>query len=263
MTISEAQNIIQITNIKLKEYKMLHNQTLSKLNQMRLAGMANAYELTRSSRQSDNMTNDELIAHLVESEWDERQNRKLQRLLKNAKFRYQSCTEDIRFSKERNLDKSLFLRLAGCDYIDKKENIIITGATGVGKSHLASALGNEACIRGYKTMYFNIGKLISSLKMKRADGSYIKEIEKIERQDLIILDDFGLAQFDSQSRLDLLEIIEDRHGKHSTIMTSQLPINKWHEIIDDSTIADAILDRLVHNAYKIDLKGESLRIKKN
>lgn len=241
---------------------MLQNQTLSKLNQMRLAGMANAYELTHKSRQSAEMTNDELIAHLVEAEWDERQNRKLQRLLKTAKFRYQSCTEDISFNKERNLDKNLFLRLAGCDYIEKKENIIITGATGVGKSHIASALGNEACIRGYKTIYLNIGKLLGSLKMKRADGSYLKEIEKLERQDLLILDDFGLAQFDTQSRLDLLEIIEDRHGRKSTIMTSQLPLNKWHEVIGDSTIADAILDRLVHSAYKIDLKGESLRIKK-
>jgi len=240
---------------------MLHNQTISKLNQMRLTGMSNAYELLSASRQSTAMTNDELIAHLVESEWDERQNRKLQRLLKNARFRYNSAVEDIKFTNERNLDKSMFLRLAGCDFIKRNENIIITGATGVGKSHLASALGNQACIQGYKTMYFNTGKLLSTLKMKRADGTYIKEIEKIERHELIILDDFGLVQLDTHSRLDLLEIIEDRHTKSSTIITSQLPVNKWHDIIGDSTIADAILDRIIHNAYKIDLKGGSLRIK--
>jgi DNA replication protein DnaC len=241
---------------------MSQNQSITKLNQMKLFGMARAYEMIQTTRQSGNMTDDELISHLVEAEWDDRQNHKLQRLIKSAKFRYQACVEEVVFTQDRNLDKSTFLKLAGCDYLEKKENVIITGATGVGKSHIASALGNEACIKGYKTIYCNVGKLLSLLKMKRSDGSYIREIEKLERQDLLILDDFGLAQFDTQNRLDLLEIIEDRHGRKSTIITSQLPLNKWHDVIADSTIADAILDRLVHNAHRIDLKGASLRKKK-
>jgi DNA replication protein DnaC len=153
------------------------------------------------------------------------------------------------------------LKLACCNFIDKKENIIITGPTGVGKSHVASALGHQACIRGYKTVYHNIGKLLAGLKMQRADGSYLREINNLKKQDLLILDDFGIAQLDTQSRLDLLEIMEDRYGKGSTIITSQLPITKWHDVIEDSTIADAILDRLVHNAHRIELKGMSMRKK--
>lgn len=238
---------------------MADNQTITKLNQMKLFGMARAYEMLRSTRQSSEMSNDDCIAHLIEAEWDDRQNQKLKRLLKSAKFRYQACIEEINYSQGRNLDKSSLLKLASCHYLDQKENVIITGATGVGKSHIASALGNEACIKGYKTMYFNVGKLLTYLKMKRADGSYLREIEKLERQDLLILDDFGLAQLDTQNRLDLLEIMDDRHGKSSTIITSQLPITKWHDIINDQTIADAILDRLVHNAHRIELKGHSLR----
>lgn len=241
---------------------MSQNQTITKLNQMKLYGMARAYEMLQTTRQSGTMTEDELLSHIVEAEWDDKQNQKLQRLIKSAKFRYQACIEEIAFTQDRNLDKSSLLRLAGCDYLEKKENIIITGATGVGKSHIASALGNEACIKGYKTIYCNVSKLLSLLKMKRSDGTYLREIEKLERQDLLILDDFGLAQLDTQNRLDLLEIIEDRHGKKSTIMTSQLPLTKWHDVIADSTIADAILDRLVHNAHRIELKGASLRKKK-
>ncbi len=241
---------------------MSQNQTLTKLHQMKLFGMARAYTMIQTTRQSGSMTDEELMSHIVEAEWDDRQNHKLQRLIKSAKFRYQASMEEIVFTQDRNLDKSNFLRLAGCDYLEKKENIIITGATGVGKSHIASALGNEACIKGYKTIYCNVGKLLSLLKMKRSDGSYIREIQRLERQDLLILDDFGLAQLDTQNRLDLLEIIEDRHGKKSTVVTSQLPLNKWHDVIADSTIADAILDRLVHNAYRIELKGASMRKKK-
>lgn len=241
---------------------MIENQTLTKLNQMKLFGMARAYTMLQSTRQSGSMTDDELMSHIVEAEWDEQENRKLHRLITAAKFRYQACIEEISFTQDRNLDKGTLLRIAGCDYLEKKENVIITGATGVGKSHIASALGNQACIKGYKTFYCNVGKLLNLLKMKRSDGSYLRELQRLERQDLLILDDFGLAQLDTQSRLDLLEIIEDRHGKKSTVITSQLPVNKWHEIIADSTIADAILDRLVHTAHRIELKGGSLRKRK-
>lgn len=246
----------------MKEDEEMQNQTTSKLNQMKLYGITRAYEALLTSRASENMTNDELVNYLVESEWDDRQNKKLDRLIKTAKFRYQACTEEVSFSTERNLDRNTFLRLSTCNYIEKKENIIITGATGVGKSHIASALGNQACIKGYKTIYYNTSKLLITLKMKRSDNTFIREIQNIENKDLLILDDFGLSKLDTQSRLDLLEIIEDRYGKKSTIVTSQLPINKWHDVIDDSTIGDAILDRLVHNAYRVELKGPSLRIKK-
>ena len=146
-------------------------------------------------------------------------------------------------------------------FIDKKENILITGSTGVGKSYLASALGHQACQLGYRSLYFNAQKLFSKLKMMKADGSYGREIAKIERYDLLILDDFGLQALDNTARMILLEIIEDRHGRKSTIISSQLPVAKWHEIIGDSTVADAILDRMVHTAHRLELKGESLRKK--
>ena len=240
---------------------MPQNQTITKLNQMRLLGISRAYEQLLTTRNSESMTNDEMLNYLIDAEWEDRQNRKLKRLITNAKFRYQAEVEEVSFDNDRNLDKNTFVRLSTCEFIEKKENIIITGATGVGKSHLASAIGNQACIKGYKTAYFNTAKLLSSLKMKRADGTYIKEIERIEKQNLIIIDDFGIMQLDTQARLDLLEIIEDRYNRNSTIITSQIPIEKWHNAIDDSTIADAVLDRLVHNSHRIELKGQSMRRK--
>jgi len=151
------------------------------------------------------------------------------------------------------------MRFAECTYIGKQENILITGSTGIGKSHLATALGHQACTLGYKVYYANMAKLFSKLKMGKADGSYMREISKIERQDLLILDDFGLVPIDNQNRSALMEIIEDRHKKASMIITSQLPVNCWHEVIGEKTIADAILDRIVHDAHRIELKGESLR----
>lgn len=151
------------------------------------------------------------------------------------------------------------MRFMECSFINKHENIFITGSTGIGKSYLASALGHHACSMGYKVLYHSVPKLFSKLKMAKADGSYIKEIAKIERQNLLILDDFGIQPFDAQSRAALLEIIEDRHGKSSLIVTSQVPINKWHDVIGEKTVADAILDRIVHEAHRLELKGESLR----
>jgi DNA replication protein DnaC len=153
------------------------------------------------------------------------------------------------------------MRLADCSFIEKKENVIITGATGVGKSYLASALGHQACIMGYKVRYYNMTKLFSSLKMSKADNTYLKEIGRIEKQDLLILDDFGLHPIDPATRLALLEIIEDRHSKSSTIIASQVPVNKWHELLGEQTIADAILDRIIHSSQRIELQGESLRKK--
>ena len=155
------------------------------------------------------------------------------------------------------------MRLAECSFIERNENLLITGSTGIGKSYVASAIGHQACFSGYRVLYASTPKLFAKLKMAKADGSYSKEILKIERQQLLILDDFGIQPFDAQNRAALMEIIEDRHGKSSMIITSQLPVGKWHELIGEKTIADAILDRIVHDAHRMELQGESMRKKRN
>lgn len=241
---------------------MNNNTTLEKMKQMKLKGMEAAFQTALETRSHQDMTADDLVSYIVEAEYNDRNNRRTTRSLESAHFRYKASIEEIDFHSPRNLDKNSTLRLADLSFIENKENIIITGKTGVGKSYLASALGHKACMLGYKVMYFNTGKLFNRLKISGADNSYIKEIRKIEQQDLIILDDFGLQPLDMQSRLYLLEILEDRHSKRSTIFTSQLPVANWHEIIEDATIADAILDRIVHSSHRIELNGESLR-KKN
>jgi len=207
-------------------------------------------------------TIDELITYLINSEYDDRENRKVERLINIAKFRYKAFMEEIDFDSSRRVEKNLINRLEFYDFIKNKQNFLICGSTGFGKSFIATAIGYKACMMGYKVMYFNINKLFSKLKMAKADGSYIKEINKIEKQDLIILDDFGLQSLDNLKRQDLMVIIEDRHGKKSTIIASQFPVESWHEVITEQTIADAILDRIVHNALRIELKGESMRKKK-
>lgn len=202
-----------------------------------------------------------MAAELVNSEWDDRQNRSVERGLKNAKFRYKASIESLTYDASRNIDKNVIMRLAECSFIDKHENILITGSTGIGKSYIASALGHQACALGYKVSYQNTAKLFAKLKMTKADGSYLKEVTRLEKQQLLILDDFGLQPFDSQSRAALMEIIEDRHGKKSTIITSQIPVNKWHEVIGEKTVADAILDRIIYESHRLDLRGDSLRKK--
>jgi DNA replication protein DnaC len=238
----------------------MNTRTLEQMQQLRLHGMHRAFSSCLSA-QSIIYTNDELTAYLLQSEWDDRQNRKIDRLTKAAKFRYKALIEDIDYEQSRNIEKNQIQRFASCDFIKNKENILITGSTGVGKSYMASALGHQACSLGYKVLYFNTNKLFTLLKTSKADGSYIKEINKLEKQDLLILDDFGLKALDSMNRHAFMEIIEDRHGKHSTIIASQLPVEAWHQIIGEQTIADAILDRLVHSAHRIDIKGESMRKK--
>ena len=202
-----------------------------------------------------------MISHLVDSEWDERYNRKLERTLQAAKFRYKASVEQISFEDNR-MDKNQVLRLADCEFMKRNESIIITGSTGIGKSFIASALGHQACSLGYRVLYQHSTKLFARMKIAKADGSYLRELAKIEKQHLLLIDDFGIQPLDAQSRSALMEIIEDRHGKSSTIITSQVPVSMWHEIIGEQTIADAILDRIVHDAHRIEMKGESLRKKR-
>ena len=233
--------------------------TITKMKELRLQGMRKAFEASIETKEWQNMTQDEFISYLVQSEWEHRQNHRLQVSLYRAKFRYNASIEELSYSQGRNINKNMIMRLADCSYIEKKENIIITGSTGVGKSFFASALGHQACIKGFKVIYYNTAKLFTKLKMAKGDGTYAKELSRIEKQDLLILDDFGLQPMDQQIRLALLEIMEDRHGKKSTIISSQIPVNKWHELLEEKTIADAILDRIVHTSHRIELKGESLR----
>jgi len=238
----------------------MNTQTLEQMKQLRLYGMLRAFNTSLSSQGMD-YTNDELIAYLMQSEYDDRQNRKIDRLTKSAKFRYKAVMENIDYDPTRKIDKNQIQRFNTCDFIKQKENILITGSTGTGKSYMASAIGHQACSLGYKVMYFNTAKLFTMLKTSKADGSYVRQINKLEKQDLLILDDFGLKGLDNINRHSFMEIIEDRHGKKSTIIASQLPVEAWHGIIGEQTIADAILDRLVHTAHRIDIKGESMRKK--
>ncbi len=240
----------------------MNTTSLEKMRKMKFYGMHRAFKISMESGKHETYTPDEIVAHLIEAEWEDRQNRSIEQKVKNARFRYKAAIEDLVYNAERNIDKNQVMRLAECSFIDKHENVIITGSTGIGKSFIASALGHHACSLGYKSLYHNAPKLFAKLKMAKADGSYLREISKIERQDLLILDDFGIQPFDAQSRAALMEIIEDRHGKTSLIITSQVPVSKWYDVIGEKTIADAILDRIIHNAHRLELTGESLRKKR-
>lgn len=235
-------------------------KNLEQMNTMKFYGMATAYQAAIQSKQS--FSNDELVSMLIQAEWEDREARRIRRHLKAARFRYHAAVEEISYNPSRNLDKTIMIRLTDCSLIKRHENVLITGPTGVGKSFISSALGNQACHKGFKVLYSNTQKLFTRLKMSKADGSYIREINRIEKQDLLVLDDFGLQEMDNNNRMAFLEIIEDRYDIKSTIISSQLPVNKWYDVIGEGTIADAILDRLVNGAHRIELKGESLRKKK-
>lgn len=237
------------------------NATIEKMQKMRLNGMKRAYESSFETRNQDTFTNDEFIAWLIESEENGRNNSRTERLLKNAKFHYQASLEEISYTGDRNIDRNLLSRLSDCSFIDRNENILITGCTGTGKSFLATALGHQSCIKGYKVVYYNLGKLFQKLMMAKADGSYIKELNKIESHDLLIIDDFGLQAINNEKQMILMDLIEDRNQKRATIFCSQLPVKNWYNLIEEKTIADAILDRIIHSAIRFELQGESMRKK--
>ncbi len=240
----------------------MNAETLEKMKSMKFYGMASAFSSCLEDGRMSMMTADEMTAFLVTSEYDDRHNRRIERYIRNARFRYNASIEKLYFGPDRDLDKNQLMRYGECDFIAKAENILITGRTGIGKSYIASALGNQACLMGYKVFYMNITKLFAKLKMMKADGSYLREIARIEKQDLLILDDFGLQPLDNQNRAALMELIEDRHHRRSTIITSQLPVKQWYDVIGEKTLADAILDRLVHDAHRLEITGDSMRKKR-
>ena len=237
------------------------DQLQMQMSQMRLHGMAAAYQTLVETRKHHELTLDEGLELLLQSEAEQRQERQFKRLERNAKFRYQASIEELRTDAARGVDKQLIATLSLGDYIEKGLAVLITGATGCGKSFMASALGHQACQQGYKVRYFNTQKLMLKMKLSRLDGSIFKLFEQLSKTHLLILDDFGLTRLEHQQQMDLMEIIEDRHGKMATIIASQLPVASWYDVIGEETIADAILDRLIHTSYRIEIKGESLRKK--
>lgn len=238
---------------------MLEQQTLQQLTELRLYGMAQALEEQKKQLVMQDLTFEERLAFLIDKEATYRKDRRLQRLLRSAKLRHNACVEDINYHHPRKLDKSRMISLAICTWIKEKHNLIITGPTGVGKSWLACALGNQACRYGISVKYLRLSRYLEELRIAQADGSYAKLMKQTARIQLLILDDWGIDVLKRQQRNDLLEILEDRHQISSTIVTSQLPIEKWHDFIGEATIADAILDRLIHNAYRLNLQGDSMR----
>ena len=238
---------------------MNNNQTIEKLKQMRLGAMAQLHLQHVKDNRIENITADEYLALLIDHQWEDRQNRKIERLLKQAGFKQEANLADVNYTQQRNLDKNMFTRLGTLDFITRKENIILTGASGVGKSYLAQALGHQGCMMEYKTIYTNTARLFKKLKLSKVDGTYLKELGKLIKADVLILDDFGLQSFDNHARETLMDIIDDRYNKASTIISSQIPVSAWYDIIGEGTIADAILDRIVNSSHRIDLKGESLR----
>jgi len=237
----------------------MKNTSLQLLQQLKLNGMAQAYEGILSLPLNQQPDAHELIARMIDGEQQHRSLRRMNMYLRLSKLRYQATIQDIDTKASKNLSKQKLTLLADCSYIDRGENILITGATGCGKSFLACALGHQACVNGYKTLYFNMNRFCEQITIAKADGSVIKWLNQIRKAKLIILDDFGLQPITHPVKLLLLQILEDRYEKNATMIISQLPVNKWHQYLDEPTIADAILDRIVPKAHRVDLKGKSLR----
>jgi DNA replication protein DnaC len=238
---------------------MLNEQTVIKMQEMKLLGMAQLFKDLMGKPAHTDLSHDEFIGLLIDAEVTSRQNRRLQRLLQNAKLKQSACMEDIDYRHTRGLHKQTILDLINCKWITNHQNVLISGPTGVGKSYIACALGNTVCRAGYSVLYTRAPWLFTLLFQSRADGSYLKHLSKLSKVNLLIIDDLGLSPMNETERKDFLEIVEDRNMTTSLIVASQVPVKGWYEIIGDPTIADAICDRLLHNAYKIELKGESMR----
>jgi len=238
---------------------MNNNATIEKLKQMRIHGMAEAHYGNMQMSHSQEYTIDQYLAMLVDQEWEYRQERKIANLKAKAKFKIQASIRDVDYTHPRELDRNLFDRLATLDFIKKSENIVITGPTGIGKSWLAQALGMHACHTLYKTLYFNTARLMDEIKLTRLQGNYVSFLKKIQNTQLLILDDFGLSPFDREQRQALLDIVEHKYDQASIIFTSQIPVGDWHGLIGESTIANAILDRIVYSSHRIELNGDTMR----
>ena len=235
-------------------------QTITQLRQLKLSGMANA--LISQSEQPGTYTGlafDERLQLLTDSEQQDRNQRKQQRLIKTAQFKIAANPRDIDYQHPRGLKQSMVANLLQCDWINQYQNLLMTGPCGSGKTYIACALGHTACMKGYRVKYYRLSRLLLELTQTKADGSYSKALQALSKLDLLILDDWGLEPLKAAQRNDLMEIMDDRHGSSSTLMISQLPTDQWYQSIGDNTLADAILDRLMHNAHRIKLKGESMR----
>jgi DNA replication protein DnaC len=238
---------------------MLTQVTIDKLRELKLFGMVKGLEEQMQLPDIHELDFSERLGLLTDREMTDRQNRRAKTRLRAAKLRQPACLEDVDYRQPRGLDKSLLVSLASCQWITSHRNIFITGPTGVGKTYLACALAQKACREGYTVLYRRLSRLLMEIALAKGDGSYHKLMDKLARTALLVIDDWGLSELTGEQKRDLLEIIEDRQGLQATIITSQLPLENWHDFIADGTLADAILDRLVHNAYKIKMKGESMR----
>lgn len=242
---------------------MLNNPTLERLSLMRLVAMAMAWQEQQKDTKMSKIAFDDRFGLLVDAEWTHRENRRIDRILKNAKLRInQACIEDIDYAENRHLDRSVIKQLATCRWVEDHQNIVIEGATGTGKTYVSCALAQMACRRGHRVLYRRAPRLLDELRLARASGEYAKELKKILRIDVLVIDDWAIAPLQVPERQDVLEVLEDRHDLKSTIIASQLPAKAWHAYIGDQTIADAICDRVLHNAHRVVLKGPSRRKEK-
>jgi DNA replication protein DnaC len=241
---------------------MLREPTFEKLHAMKLHAMAQAYEEYLRAPGGEELPFEERFAMMVERQWCQKQDRALARRLQVAQLRHAACIEDIDYRHPRGLKRAQIESLSDSRWIKRREGCIITGPTGAGKSYLACALAHKACREGYAVLYYYTPKLFRQLATAQLDGSFMKLLKRLAQADLLVIDDWGVAALKPAQYRDFLEVIEDRHASRSTLLTSQFPVESWHEIIADATVADAILDRLVHNAHRIELRGESMRKRK-
>ncbi len=238
---------------------MLTHPLFERLKTLRCQGMLEAFQEQLGTPDINRLSFDERFALLIEREYLVRENRKLINRIRQAKLKEEACVEDIDYAPERQLSKTVITRLAECSFIARKENILLTGPTGAGKTYLACAFANQACRQGYGARYIRLPKLFQAITIAKADGSYIKLMEYVAKLPLLVLDDWGIAPMNDANRRDLLEIIDDRYQRSSTLITSQLPVSAWHDSVGDATLGDAILDRLIHNAHRIEVHGPSMR----